>query len=996
MPRLHKIHLIILCLSFISILAPMKIYSKEKLCSYVDPFIGTGGHGHTYPGATLPFGMIQLSPDTRVNNWDACSGYHYSDRTILGFSHTHLSGTGVGDYGDIRLMPTIGELLLDPGDEKVTKTGYRSHFKHSTEIAYPGFYSVFLEDYNIEVQLTSTMRAGFHKYTFPQSNESNIILDLKNGISNETIIESSLEIINNRTIRGLRRSKGWGKNQYVYFYAEFSRPFKDYLIKKDNKDIGKKNFSSGLDIRAGFSFKTEKNEVILVKVGISAVDIKGAEENLKHEIPAWDFNRVKRKGEKIWEEALNKIQIEDKDINNKKIFYTSLYHSFLAPNLFMDIDGRYRGIDHKIYKMGKKKFKNYTVFSLWDTFRALHPLFTIIEQKRTVDFINSLLFRYKEGGKLPIWELAGNYTGCMIGYHAVSVIVDAYFKGIREGYDNKLAYRSIKQSAMSDQLGLKFYKNHGYISSAVEGEAVSKTLEYAYDDWCISRMAKSLNLKRDFELFNMRAQYYKNIFSKEVGFMRPRKNGFWKTPFDPKEVDFNFTEANSWQYSFFVPQDISGLIEIMGGENAFDSQLDKLFNEDTKTIGRTQADITGLIGQYAHGNEPSHHMAYLYNFIGKPWKTQGRVREIIDKMYSSRQDGLCGNEDCGQMSAWYIFSSMGFYPVTPGKKYYVIGTPKFKKITINLENGKTFIINAKDISERNFYIKGVRLNGKKYSRSYLKHEDIMKGGVIDFEMSNVPNKIWGYKKKDRPESKLKNAILTVPYFTSGSKTFSDSTKITIKNDQKLVNIHYTINGDEPDIRSAVYSKPLRIDKNTIIKARAIAKDGRQSYFIKGEFFKVKNNYSIKSFTDTTTQYTAGGAEALIDGIRGKENFRLGGWRGYQKKHLDVIIDIKKIKMIKSVTVGFLQDQNSWIFFPNRVEILSSLDGKQFKKVSEIKNFISPKKEDVETQNFYADLKSIKARYIKVIGYSILDCPKWHKGYGSGAFIFTDEIAIETK
>jgi len=967
--------------------------NAEKLTDFVDTFIGTGGHGHTYPGSSMPFGMVQLSPDTRINNWDACSGYHYSDNTVLGFSHTHLSGTGIGDYGDIRFMPTVGKLLLLPGDEKNPKSGYRSRFSHNSEFSYPGYYRVLLADYKIGVELSVTKRAGIQRYKFNEKKEGNVIVDLFNAISRETVIESSIEVIGNNSLRGMRRTRGWARDHVVYFYTEFSKPFKRYIIRKDGDVTDKNGIIKGKSLIAAFVFDTGKDKTILVKTGISAVDLNGAENNLKTEIPNWDFERIKKKAENTWERALSRIKITDENIKNKRVFYTSLYHSFLTPNLFMDIDGRYRGIDRKIHRA--KNFTNYTVFSLWDTFRALHPLFTIIERKRTVDLINSLLKRYEEGGILPIWELAGNYTNCMIGYHAVPVIVDAFIKGIRNGYDNELAFKAIKHSAMADKSGLKLYKKYGYIPSDKDSESVSRTLEYAYDDWCISVMAKEMSKEKDLKLFNYRAQFYKNIFSKEVGFMRPRGNGFWKAPFNPKEVDSNFTEANSWQYSFFVPQDVSELIEIMGGEHKFEQNLDKLFSEDSKTTGRQQSDITGLVGQYAHGNEPSHHMAYLYNFIGKPYKTQKIVRKIMDEMYSDEPDGLCGNEDCGQMSAWFVFSSIGFYPVTPGSDEYIIGSPIFEKTVINLENGNKFIVKTKNPSKKNKYIESVRLNEKRYMKSYIKQGDIMNGGILEFIMSDKPNEDWGKRKNNKPIRKIEGErLVPVPYFIKGKDIFNNSTVVEIKSDLKDARIYFTLDGSDPNELKHLYKNPLIIKEDRLIKAIAVSKDGERSRILSGKFHKVKNTYKIKSFTDTTSLYTAGGPEALIDGLRGKKDFRLGGWRGYQKTDLDVIVDIGEVKKLRSVSVGFLQDNKAWIFFPKRVRVSLSLDGKNFKEVTRIKNDVSPKLEGSMTKDFKAKLNGMRARYIKIIGESIMDCPKWHKGYGFGAYIFTDEISFE--
>jgi len=630
---------------------------------HVDPFIGTDAHGHVYPGAATPFGMVQLSPDTRKDSWDGCSGYHYSDNTIMGFSHTHLSGTGVGDYGDIRFMPTVGEIMLNPGSEESPESGYRSSFSHEDELAFAGYYKVRLLDYNIQAELTATPRAGFHKYTFPNSEQANIIIDLTEGVTSDYILDLWVEVISDTEIQGLRRTDGWSDNQYVFFNAKFSKPFSRYGFAVDGKEKTMLKKASGKDVKCWVSFAAEEKEEVKVKVGISAVSAENAKLNREEEIPGWKFEKIRKQANKLWNDELGRIEIVDNDQDDrKKIFYTSLYHALLNPNLYSDVNGEYRGHDNEIHTA--EDFDYYTVFSLWDTYRTEHPLLTIIDQKRTVDFIKTMLAQYEQGGLLPVWELAANETNCMIGYHSVPVIADAYMKGIRD-YDVDLALDACIESAMQEQFGLEWYMKLGYIPSGKESESVSKTLEYAYDDWCIAQLAKEMGRDDVYETFIKRAQYYKNVFDPETKFMRAKLNGSWFSPFDPWEVNFNYTEANSWQYSYYVPQDVSGLMDLLGGSDSLAARLDLLFSARQNTSGRHQADITGLIGQYAHGNEPSHHMAYLYNYCGKPWKTQKRVRQIMDELYTSNADGLCGNEDCGQMSAWYVMSALGFYPVTP-------------------------------------------------------------------------------------------------------------------------------------------------------------------------------------------------------------------------------------------------------------------------------------------------------------------------------------------
>ncbi len=700
----------------------------QPLINFVNPFIGTGGHGHTYPGATLPYGMMQLSPDTRLEGWDGCSGYHYSDSYIYGFSHTHLSGTGISDYGDVLLMPT-NKFQFNNGANG--KEGYRAHFNHENEVAEPGYYKVHLDSTNIDVELTVSNRSGIHKYQFPTSENQFVILDL---VHRDKVLDAKIDKISNTEIVGYRHSEAWAKDQRLFFAIKTSHPFNDMLQSPPKTGMHGAR-------RSSLKFINPNNEPVIIKVGISAVDIEGAKQNMLAEIGNKDFETVKEEAQNYWESQLKKIVIESNDVDKKTNFYSALYHTMLAPQRYQDVDGRYRGMDLEIHNA---EFDYYSVFSLWDTYRAAHPLYTIIEQERTNDFINTFLVKYDEGGVMPIWDLAGNYTDCMIGYHAVPVIADAYLKGIR-GYDTEKAFEAMKHSATRDKFGLEAYKKYGFIPVDEESESVSKTLEYAYDDWTIAQMAKDMGKTEDYKTYIQRAQYYKNVYDPETKFMRGRFRNTWFAPFDPYEVNFNYTEANAWQYSFYVPQDISGFIGLLGGKDQLEKQLDKLFSAKTETSGRNQSDITGLVGQYAHGNEPSHHMAYLYNFVNKPHKTQEKVHQILTELYNNDPDGVSGNEDCGQMSAWYILSSMGFYSVTPGSNEYIIGTPLFDRATINLENGKQFTIVANNLSDTNIYIEQVKLNGKDLDVTYLKHEDIISGGTLEFTMTDNPA-VWGSRR----------------------------------------------------------------------------------------------------------------------------------------------------------------------------------------------------------------------------------------------------------
>jgi predicted alpha-1,2-mannosidase len=661
-------HFLLLIFSFFILNLFGQDYAKN-----VNPFIGTGGHGHTFPGATVPHGMVQLSPDTRIDgSWDGCSGYYYDDKVIYGFSHTHLNGTGVSDFGDIMLMPTMG---IPSFDNKI----YSSTFSHKNEKASAGFYSVKLDKDNIDVRLTTSTRVGFQEYTFNKSGQANIILDLNHR---DKLLEGEVRIIDDKTVEILRRSEAWARNQYVYARLEFNVPMKINLAKANETKTDK--LYTGTELALSFSKQVKKGEKILVKVSLSPTSYEGANLNMS-EIKGWDFNKTKIAAVKLWNSELSKIEVTSEDKNKLTIFYTALYHTMIQPNIAQDLDGKYRGRDNKIHTA--EGFDYYTVFSLWDTFRAAHPLYTLIDRKRTSDYINTFIKQYEHGGRLPVWELASNETDCMIGYHSVSVIADAMKDGIK-GFDYEKAFEASKSSAMRDVLGLKAYKENGFISVDDDSESVSKTLEYAYDDWCIAQMAMILNKKEDYDYFMKRSQNWKNLFNYKTGFIQPKKNGGWLKNFEPKEVTNNYTEANGWQYTFFVPQDIPGMIKAFGGKEKFEAKLDEMFNSESKTTGREQADVTGLIGQYAHGNEPSHHMAYLYNYIGKPEKTDEKVKFILDNFYKNSPDGLIGNEDCGQMSAWYVLSSIGLYKVTPGSDTWETTKSYFKTIKIKIDGKK--------------------------------------------------------------------------------------------------------------------------------------------------------------------------------------------------------------------------------------------------------------------------------------------------------------------
>lgn len=949
--------------------------SSKTLTSYVNTFVGTGGHGHTYPGATMPFGMMQLSPDTRLDGWDGCSGYHYSDDYIYGFSHTHLSGTGVSDYGDILIMPT-NEVNFNNGADG--NKGYGSLFSHEQEDASPGFYKVHLDDTDIDVALTVTERAGMHEYHFPSAENQVAIVDL---IHRDKVLDAQIDVISETEIQGFRFSEAWATDQRLFFNIKTSHPFSDML--QSPSETGAKGAQ-----KIALRFINPNNEPVYVSVGISAVDIDGAKRNREIEIAGKTFKQLRKEATLKWEHQLSKIVVEDPSENNKHIFYSALYHTMIAPNLYQDVDGRYRGMDLEIHQT--KDFDYYTVFSLWDTYRAAHPLYTIIEQERTNDFINTMLAKYQEGGTIPIWDLSANYTGCMIGYHGVPVIADAYLKGIT-GYDAELAFKAMKHSAMQDKLGLKAYKSQGFIPMEEESESVSKTLEYAYDDWTIAQMAKAMNKTEDYQLFSERAQYYKNVFNPATGFMQGRFNNTWFGPFDPYEVNFNYTEANAWQYSLYAPQDISGLTEMMGGKIKLEKHLDNLFSAEAKTSGRDQADITGLIGQYAHGNEPSHHMAYLYNFVNKPAKTQKLVRQILTELYTNEPDGISGNEDCGQMSAWYVFSSLGFYPVTPGSNQYIIGAPLFEKATINLENGKKFVITASNISEVNKYIKSASINGKPLNKTYINHSTIANGGALHFEMTDQPTD-WGTKEGVAPKTSIEDhTILLAPFIAEGEVAFKNSTTISLAVAEPTSEIFYAIN--ETPFKK--YDTPFSLQEASTLKTYA-KKGDNKSKVLETKFYKIDPNLSLQLNTEFANEYNAGGNDALIDGIRGAKDFRTGAWQGYSNKNVDVVLDLGTVRKVQRIETNFLQDQRSWIFYPTQVEFWVSEDGKNYTSLGVQKIDATKKDEDVAIKTVTIKQASKPVRYIKMIATTLGPVPKWHLGHphDGKAWMFVDEISVK--
>ncbi|MBN8681984.1 MAG: GH92 family glycosyl hydrolase [Chitinophagales bacterium] len=951
---------------------------------YVDPFIGTGGHGHTFPGASAPFGLVQLSPDTRPDpgEWDGCSGYHASDSILYGFSHTHLSGTGVPDYCDIQLMPFVGGARLEPEE-------YRSPFLKKNEKASPGYYSVYLHNERILCEMTATERVGLHRYTFPPNRDKGSLL--LNLVFRDKVQEAHVEVISDTEVAGYRYSSSWAKNQRVYFYMRFSQPVLNSIMidMAQNPRIAQPSVSSPA-VAGVLTFKRYEQPLV-VAVGISGTSMEGAKRNLDAECPTLDFDGARRSTEAKWQQQLGKIQVEGGSDAQKKTFYTALYHTMLAPNIWNDVDGAYRGRDDQIHMA--KGHNVYTVFSLWDTYRAANPLYTLLEPRRANDFVQTFLRQYEQGGLLPVWELSGNETECMIGNHAIPVIADTYHKGIRD-FDANLALEAMLKSANSNRYGLPLYRQYGFVPSDQEPESVSKTLEYAYDDWCIAQMAQSLGRNDVYEDFTRRSQSYKNLFDPASRFFRARNRGAWHTPFDPFEVNFNYTEANAWQYRFSAPQDLAGLSNLFGGPDSLVAAIDALFSADSRTTGRQQADITGLIGQYVQGNEPSHHIAYLYAALGRPDKTQQRVRQLLDEQYRPEPDGLSGNEDCGQMSAWYVFSALGFYPLTPGTPEYTLGTPLFEKVSITLDNGKKITLEAPGASKTRCYVSAAQLNGRALN-TQISHSQLLEGGTLRFEMSATPPPAFKLKLKTIPEAL---SIVPAPFVQKGERVFRGSQQIILSNLDPQAKIYTLIL--KPDqtfnenMSMSIYEGPITVKKDG--KLYFFAKIGdKQSAVLEFPFKKLDENLRVVRYAHAyNPQYTGHGEQGLVDGLRGAADFRTGDWQGFEGKDLDVVLDLGKKHSLNKIGGSFLQDENAWIFFPKQFEVEISDDGQNFTPAGTFVNPVSPQEKGLLMREFFVNLEGKKARFVRVRGVSLGLCPPGHKGAGNPSWVFCDEILVE--
>jgi predicted alpha-1,2-mannosidase len=952
--------------------------AAASLVDAVDPFIGTGGHGHTYPGATLPFGMVQLSPDTRLTGWDGCSGYHFDDEVVYGFSHTHLSGTGVSDYGDILMMPVSGELFLNNGSRRGPDQGYASRFDKSREIAEPGYYRTWLTDYEVEVELSATERAGLHRYKFPAGRATQVLVDLQHR---DQVLESELVVINDTEIVGFRRSSAWATDQVVYFCAQFSRPFGSRLA-VDDRFVEDVDSVAGTNCKAVLDFGRGGGEV-MIRVGISAVDVEGARRNVEEEIPNFSFPAVRRQAREAWVSVLDRFSLDGASDEDRTIFATALYHSFLAPNLYSDRDGRYRGMDGEVHVARDRR--HYTVFSLWDTYRATHPLLTLLEPVRTREFLQTFLAQYQQGGRLPVWELAANETDCMIGYHSVSVIADAWAKGLRID-EGPALLEAMLDSANRTHFGLRSYRRQGFISVDDESESVSKTLEYGYDDWCIARMAETLGDADTAARFDRRAQAWRHLFDPQTTFLRPRQNGGWLKPYDPRRVDFHHTEANGWQYRFAVPHDIESFVDALGGDERFVAALDSMFETDSATTGREQPDITGRIGQYAHGNEPSHHVAWLYHYAGRPDRSAARVDQIRREMYAATADGLIGNEDCGQMSSWYVFAALGLYPVIPGQTGYVIVPPQFARTSVAIDSTSVFTILREGDGP---YVQSASLNGVLLDRSWIDHAEIVGGGELVVTVGPTPSG-WGTKESERPRSRIPGpAIVPAPWIEAPAQSFRDS---------MIVRAHSTDPGARFRWRSAdrvVEGDTLVVYESGPVTLEARSDDGSVAPEIRARFWLIPHHWTVSVGSEPNPQYTAGGPQALIDLRRGPEDWRTGAWLGYEGQDFVATVDFGQVLELRSAAAGFLQDQRSWILMPTEVIFESSLDGEDFDELGRATHEVGDRWPDPVIEDLSVEFEPVEARFLRVRALNYGTLPDWHPGAGGETFIFVDEIMAET-
>ena len=976
---------------------------QHTLTSYVNPFVGTDGHGHTFPGAILPFGMVQVSPDTRLDGWDGCSAYHYSDDTVYGFSHTHLSGTGCSDYGDLLLMPFTEENGNLP--DSLNYSFYKSSFSHRNEKAEPGYYRVVLDRNRVMAELTVHDRNALHRYTFPHAGRKGVVIDLKHR---DVVIASRIEFDDSGNcplIRGYRISAAWNPEQHIYFAIKADCEIEEIVFYKDGHRIEGTKPVSGEDVKAIVYFPDNVKEATLT-VGISSVNLGAPIINLMQS-DGITFQQAKKQAHATWEKALGQIEVEGGSREDRANFYTALYHCMTSPYLYSDADGRYLAMkdrDTNCYTIQQAEGRNqYTVFSVWDTYRALHPLLNIVEPERSRDFVLTMLDHYRHSGELTMWELASHETHCMIGYHAVSVILDAMRTGVLDSLDENTRQELLDAMVATSNLpilGRTEYARDGFLSSEYENESVSKTLEYAYDDWCIAEYARLIGNDSICRIYTRRCQSWKNIMDTD-GFMHPRRNGAFVTPFNPTEVNNHYTEANSWQYSTYVPHDVEGWVSQIGGAERAERFLDSLFRGSSKLSGRDQSDITGLIGQYAHGNEPSHHAAYLYAYLGRQWKTAELVRRICTDLYHNTPDGLCGNEDCGQMSAWYVMSALGLYPVCPGSGQYVVGSPLFRKATIHLSSGNDIIINAKGQSAKSCYVHSLRVNGAPYDKAFVTIDQLRDGGTLDFDMSSTPDKEWASSPDARPTSSIDKSqeITLAPVFDDWQQSFDGEVEVKLtssKSGGRQDSIFYTLDGSTPTRFSTPYTGPITVSNDVTINAVAYNPATGYSAVSTRRLTRTQSDRTLTYITQPAPQYSENGPTGLIDRLHGSANYRIGGWQGWQED-CQVVVDLLEPRIVSAVDVECLENMKSWIFFPTRIDVEVSDDNAHWQPFgsTDSRDFaVTLERQELSTvHNFTVQGSPVGARYVRIHAHNYGALPRWHVSAGEQAWLFVDEIEV---
>ncbi len=976
-----------------------------------DPMIGTDGTGHTFPGATTPFGMVQLSPSNDFKSWAWCSGYHYTDSVLKGFAHNHISGAGLSGLGDILLMPATGDIRVNPGSEERPETGYRSRFSHDNEFASPGYYRVLLEDYNITAELTASQRVGFHRYTFHDGGDGHVIIDPTHGLD-QSVIETEVAFVSDRMLRGFKHSAGDDGLRTVYFYAWFSKPFIDKGVAVDDRTDTTASKAKSKNAKAFVRFDPAPGEAIEVKVAMSHVSYEGAKTNFEAEAVEADFDGTWKAAEKSWEEKLKKFRIKGLDPSEERVFYTAVYHSFISPNLISDVDGNFI-VEGEQYRSEEPHYSN---FSTWDTYRALHPLFCLVDQKSNSRFVKALTSRYHDQQVgLPLWELLGYDNKCMIGYNAVSPMVEAVLKDV-DGVDPEAVYEAVtaaanntspeKSSVVYGLNGMKGYTRLHYVPAEVNS-SVSKTTEQNYYDWAIARLAAKLGKPEDAEQYKARSLGYRNLFRPDKKLLWPKySNGLWREMDTTRWYDYemNYVSGNVWGYSSYVPHDVEGLAGLIGGRKAFGHWLDKIFSDSTRLKGNQHVDISGFIGKYGHGDEPSHHMAYLYNHAGQPWKGQKIIRKIMDDFYTDRPDGLVNNEDLGQMSAWYIFSALGFYPVNPAALVYEIGSPNVKEAVLNLENGNRFRVVARNNSKRNRYVQSVRLNGQVLEKTYLTHDQIMKGGLLEFEMGRKPNKQWGTEPgmaapsavELNDKSKL-SETLPAPYDVNGAFVFEDKLKITLACKEPGADIHYTLDGTNPDEKSRKYREPFDISESTRLRAVAVVKGKNpgmimDQHYYEGIDLSTENGNAKVTLNPPPTREGDDGAR-LVDGVfetsyRSDEN-----WCVWQGDDAGIVIDLGEKQRIRSVTVSYLDHTGLWIFPPRAIRLYTSAGGKDFRMHARKTEINSSVTFNPFIRRVPLKFPAVETQYLKIEMENSGEIPEWHKGAGKPALLYAGEIIV---